>query len=135
MKPTRASTLISVVVVAAVAGFALDAVLASRQAPTLLLSTPLGITLALIGVAVVAMARVAPEPEQRVPADLVQPRPERRVPAEPREVLPQLLARDREGLGGHVVVAPHRLQIPEELGPVGRHGERRPGWRARRSQH
>ena len=57
MKPTRASTLISVAVVAAVAGFALDAVLASRQAPTLLLSVPLGVTLALIGVAVVLMAR------------------------------------------------------------------------------
>ncbi|WP_439693349.1 DUF3180 domain-containing protein [Curtobacterium sp. SP.BCo] len=57
MKPTRASTLISVAVVAAVAGFALDAVLASRQAPTLFLSTPLGVTLAFIGVAVVLMAR------------------------------------------------------------------------------
>lgn len=57
MKPTRASTLVSVAVVAAVAGFALDAVLASRQSPTLLLSAPLGVTLALIGVAVVAMAR------------------------------------------------------------------------------
>lgn len=57
MKPTRASTLISVALVAAVAGFALDAVLASRQAPTLFLSTPLGITLAFIGVAVVLMAR------------------------------------------------------------------------------
>lgn len=57
MKPTRASTLISVAVVAAVAGFALDAVLASRQSPTLFLATPLGITLAFIGVAVVLMAR------------------------------------------------------------------------------
>ncbi|WFR67639.1 DUF3180 family protein [Curtobacterium flaccumfaciens] len=57
MKPTRASTLISVAVVAAVAGFALDAVLASRQVPTLFLATPLGITLAFIGVAVVLMAR------------------------------------------------------------------------------
>ena len=57
MKPTRASTLISVALVAAVAGFALDAVLASRQAPTLLLSVPLGVTLAFIGVVVVLMAR------------------------------------------------------------------------------
>ncbi|WIB00236.1 DUF3180 domain-containing protein [Curtobacterium sp. MCBA15_012] len=57
MKPTRASTLVSVAFVAAVAGFALDAVLASRQSPTLFLSTPLGATLALIGVAIVAMAR------------------------------------------------------------------------------
>ncbi|MBA8989434.1 hypothetical protein FHW23_000666 [Curtobacterium pusillum] len=57
MKPTRASTLVSVAVVAAVAGFALDAVLASRQAPTLFLATPLGITLAFIGIAVVLMAR------------------------------------------------------------------------------
>lgn len=57
MKPTRASTLISVALVAAVGGFAVDAVLASRQAPTLLLSVPLGATLALIGVTVVLMAR------------------------------------------------------------------------------
>ncbi|AOX65572.1 MULTISPECIES: DUF3180 domain-containing protein [unclassified Curtobacterium] len=57
MKPTRASTLLSVAVVAAVAGFALDAVLASRQAPTLFLATPLGVTLAFIGIAVVLMAR------------------------------------------------------------------------------
>lgn len=57
MKPTRASTLISVAFVAAVGGFAVDAVLASRQAPTLLLSVPLGATLALIGVTVVLMAR------------------------------------------------------------------------------
>ncbi|WP_144715161.1 DUF3180 domain-containing protein [Curtobacterium pusillum] len=57
MKPTRASTLVSVALVAAVAGFALDAVLASRQAPTLFLSPPLGVTLALIGIAVVLMAR------------------------------------------------------------------------------
>ncbi|OII20996.1 DUF3180 domain-containing protein, partial [Curtobacterium sp. MCBA15_013] len=46
-----------VAVVAAVAGFALDAVLASRQAPTLFLATPLGVTLAFIGIAVVLMAR------------------------------------------------------------------------------
>ncbi|MBT2502363.1 DUF3180 domain-containing protein [Curtobacterium sp. ISL-83] len=57
MKPTRASTLISIIVVAAVGAFALDAVLASRGAPTLLLSVPLGLTLAFIGVAVVLMAR------------------------------------------------------------------------------
>jgi hypothetical protein len=57
VKRTRASTLLSVAVVAAVAGFALDAVLASRQAPTLFLATPLGVTLAFIGVAVVLMAR------------------------------------------------------------------------------
>jgi len=57
VKPTRASTLISIAVVAAVGGFALDAVLASRQAPTLFLSTPLGITLVFIGIAVVLMAR------------------------------------------------------------------------------
>ena len=56
MKPTRASTLISVAIVAGVAGFALDAALASRRAPTLILSAPLGITLAFIGVALVAMA-------------------------------------------------------------------------------
>lgn len=56
MKPTRTSTLVSVAVVALVAGFALDAALASRQAPTLLLSVPLGITLAFIGVALVFMA-------------------------------------------------------------------------------
>jgi hypothetical protein len=57
VKPTRASTLVSVALVAAVAGFALDAVLASRQVPTLFLTPPLGITLAFIGVAVVLMAR------------------------------------------------------------------------------
>jgi hypothetical protein len=57
VKPTRASVLVSVAVVAAVAGFAVDAVLASRAAPTLLLSVPLGLTLAFIGVAVVLMAR------------------------------------------------------------------------------
>lgn len=57
MKPTRASVLVSVAVVAAVAGFAVDAVLASRAAPTLLLSVPLGLTLAFIGIAVVLMAR------------------------------------------------------------------------------
>ncbi|MFZ6992725.1 DUF3180 domain-containing protein [Curtobacterium sp. RRHDQ66] len=56
MKPTRASTLISVAVVALVAGFALDAALASRQAPTLILSSPLGLTLAFIGIALVIMA-------------------------------------------------------------------------------
>jgi len=57
VKPTRASTLVSIAVVAAVAGFALDAVLASRGAPTLLLAIPLGVTLVFIGVAVVLMAR------------------------------------------------------------------------------
>ncbi|OIH99726.1 MULTISPECIES: DUF3180 domain-containing protein [unclassified Curtobacterium] len=57
MKPTRLSTLLALAVVTAVAGYAIDAVLASRQAPTLLLAVPLGVTLAFIGVAVVAMAR------------------------------------------------------------------------------
>ncbi|PCN48939.1 hypothetical protein Csp2054_05075 [Curtobacterium sp. 'Ferrero'] len=57
MKPTRASVLVSVALVTAVAGFAVDAVLASRSAPTLLLSVPLGLTLAFIGIAVVLMAR------------------------------------------------------------------------------
>lgn len=56
MKPTRASTLVSVAIVAAVAGFALDAALASRGAPVLILSEPLGITLAFIGIALVVMA-------------------------------------------------------------------------------
>jgi len=56
VKPTRASTLVSVAVVAAVAGFALDAALASRQVPTLILSAPLGLTLAFIGIALVVMA-------------------------------------------------------------------------------
>ncbi|WP_144765006.1 DUF3180 domain-containing protein [Curtobacterium sp. 9128] len=56
MKPTRASTLISVAVVAAVGGFALDAALASRQSPTLILGAPLGLTLAFIGIALVVMA-------------------------------------------------------------------------------
>jgi uncharacterized membrane protein YidH (DUF202 family) len=56
VKPTRASTLFSVAVVAVVAGFALDAALASRQAPTLILSAPLGLTLAFIGIALVVMA-------------------------------------------------------------------------------
>jgi len=57
VKPTRPSTLFSIAIVTAVAGFAFDAVLASRQSPTLLLAVPLGITLAFIGVAVVLMAR------------------------------------------------------------------------------
>ncbi|ROP72790.1 DUF3180 domain-containing protein [Curtobacterium sp. PhB115] len=57
MKQTRVSTLLSIAVVTAVAGFALDAILASRQAPTLMLAVPLGITLAFIGIAVVLMAR------------------------------------------------------------------------------
>lgn len=56
MKPTRPSTLISVAIVAAVAGFALDAVLASRSAPVLLLSTAFSLTLVCIGIAMVLMA-------------------------------------------------------------------------------
>ncbi|WIB11465.1 hypothetical protein [Curtobacterium sp. MCPF17_052] len=40
MKPTRASTLIGVAVVAAVAGFAVDTALTARQSPTLLMSVP-----------------------------------------------------------------------------------------------
>jgi hypothetical protein len=56
VKPTRASTLISVAVVAGVAGFALDAALASRQAPVLTLSFGFGLILAFIGVALVFMA-------------------------------------------------------------------------------
>jgi hypothetical protein len=56
MKPTRASTLISIAVVAGVAGFAWDAVLASRQLPVLVISTALGFTLAFIGIALVFMA-------------------------------------------------------------------------------
>ncbi|WP_066517185.1 DUF3180 domain-containing protein [Curtobacterium ammoniigenes] len=56
MRPTRASTIISVAIVAAVAGFALDATLASRQMPVLVLSTALGLTLTFIGIALVFMA-------------------------------------------------------------------------------
>jgi uncharacterized membrane protein YidH (DUF202 family) len=56
VKPTRASTLISVAVVAAVAGFALDTALTARQSPTLLMSVPLGLTLVFIGIALLFMA-------------------------------------------------------------------------------
>jgi hypothetical protein len=56
MRPTRASTLIGVAVVAAVAGYAVDAILTSRQAPSLLMSVPLGITLLFIGIALLFMA-------------------------------------------------------------------------------
>jgi uncharacterized membrane protein YidH (DUF202 family) len=56
VKPTRASTLISVAIVAAVAGFALDTALTARQSPTLLMSVPLGLTLAFIGIALLFMA-------------------------------------------------------------------------------
>jgi hypothetical protein len=56
VKTTRASTLVSLAVVAGIAGFALNAALASRQAPALILVTPLGFTLAFIGVVLIALA-------------------------------------------------------------------------------
>ncbi|PZE26088.1 MULTISPECIES: DUF3180 domain-containing protein [unclassified Curtobacterium] len=56
MRHTRASTLISVAIVAGVAGFALDAALASRQRPVIVLSSALGLTLGFIGIALVLMA-------------------------------------------------------------------------------
>ena len=56
MRHTRASTLVSIAIVAAVAGFALDAALASRQRPVLGLSSSLGLTLGCIGIALVIMA-------------------------------------------------------------------------------
>ncbi|MFJ3384582.1 uncharacterized protein DUF3180 [Curtobacterium sp. PhB130] len=56
MKTTRASTLVSLALVAGIAGFALNAALASRQAPALILVTPLGFTLAFIGIVLIALA-------------------------------------------------------------------------------
>jgi hypothetical protein len=56
VRTTRPSTLISVAVVAAVAGFALDAALASRRLSVLAMSPALGLTLIGIGIALVIMA-------------------------------------------------------------------------------
>ncbi|OIH92355.1 DUF3180 domain-containing protein [Curtobacterium sp. MCBA15_001] len=56
MKTTRASTLVSLAVVAGIAGFALNAALASRQAPALILVSPLGFALAFIGIVLIALA-------------------------------------------------------------------------------
>jgi hypothetical protein len=56
VKHTRPSTLISVALVATIAGFAVDAALASRSLPVLILSPALGLTLIGIGVALVFMA-------------------------------------------------------------------------------
>jgi len=56
VRHTRPSTLISVALVAGIAGFALDAALASRQRPVLILSSALGLTLVCIGIALVLMA-------------------------------------------------------------------------------
>jgi uncharacterized membrane protein YidH (DUF202 family) len=56
MRTTRASTLISVAVVAAIAGFALDAALTSRRLSVPALSPALGLTLIGIGIALVIMA-------------------------------------------------------------------------------
>ncbi|KQS06154.1 DUF3180 domain-containing protein [Curtobacterium sp. MCLR17_007] len=73
MKTTRASTLISLAVVAGIAGFALNAALASRQAPALLLVSPLGFALALIGVVLIALALPVRRHAQGVPGRRVDP--------------------------------------------------------------
>jgi hypothetical protein len=56
VRHTSASTLISVAIVAGVAGFALDGILTARQRPVVTLSSALGLTLVFIGIALVLMA-------------------------------------------------------------------------------